>query len=277
MRTGQRRGRGPRRAGRDSWRLWPALLAGLVLAGAYLAGAVVTGRLDPLARRPILDGFAPPPPYQWVSPPPSRAKDNQPPSSGTFRVRFGGDGVSRADVLSTDDLQVTLILSKGTFPPASDQSATLVTIGPLAPNGLGAAPSGLRIAGNVYRVQAMYQPGGRAVQTLAQPVQLTLVYPPSPDGLVHAHTVLLSKDGKSWRTLPTNDAGVQAGVEVTSLGYFAVSEQVTGGKRPFPLGKITQYGLIVVLVLVIAVPIALHELRMRRARKRRAARRSRRR
>jgi hypothetical protein len=258
-------------------RRWPALVAGLVLAVGYLAGAFITGRLDPMARRPIMDGFAPPPPYQWVSPPPSRAKDNQPPASGSFRVRFGANGVSRADVLSTADLQVTLILSKGSFPPATGQSAVSVTLKPLAPNGLGEPPSGLRILGNVYRLQATYQPGGQAIQTLAQPAQLTLVYPPSPDGLIHGHTVIRSKDGKLWTTLPTNDAGLQAGVESTSLGFFAVSEQVTGGKRPFPLGKIIQYGLIGVLVLVIAVPIALHEMRLRRARRRRAARRSRRR
>jgi hypothetical protein len=261
----------------DGRRRWPALFAGLVVAGGYLAGAMVTGRLDPLARRPILDGFAPPPPYQWVSPPPSRAKDNQPPASGSFRVKFGADGVSRADVLSTDDLQVTLILSKGTFPTATGQSAALVTIKPLAPNGLGAPPSGLRILGNVYRLQATNQPGGQAIQTLAQRAQLTLVYPPSPDGLIHAHTVIQSKDGKSWTTLSTNDAGLQAGVEVTALGYFAVSENVVGGKHPFPLGKIIQYAIVGLLVLVIAVPIVLHEVRERRARKRRAARRSRRR
>lgn len=256
---------------------WGAALAGLVVIGAYLAGAFVTGRLDPLARRPILDGFAPPPPYQWVSPPPDRAQDNQPPTSASFRVKFGGDGASRADVLSTDDLQVTLILSKGTFSPASGQSATLVTMQPLAPNGLGQPPPGFRIDGNVYRLQAKYEPGGEAIQKLDQPAQLTLVYPPSADGLIHAHTVIQSKDGRSWTKLPTNDAGLQAGVAVTSLGYFAVAEEVAGGKRPFPLGKIIQYGLIGFLVLVIAVPIAMHEMRLRRARKRRAAKRSRRR
>jgi hypothetical protein len=253
------------------------VLAGLVTVGAYLAGAFVTGRIDPLARRPILDGFAPPPPYQWVSPPPDRAQDNQPPAGGSFQVKFGVDGASRADVLSTADLQVTLIPSKGTFPSVPGQTATLVTIQPLAPKGLGPPPSGLRISGNVYRLQATYQPGGQAVQTLAQPAQLTLVYPPSPDGLIHAHTVIQSKDGRSWTTLPTNDAGLQAGVDVTSLGYFAVGEQLTEGKRPFPLGKVIQYGLIGILVLVIAVPIALHEMRSRRERKRRAAKRSRRR
>jgi hypothetical protein len=89
--------------------------------------------------------------------------------------------------------------------------------------------------------------------------------------------MLRSRDGKVWTKLQTNDAGVEAGVETTSLGYFAVSEQVMGGKRPFPLGKIIYYGLIGVLVLVVAIPIAVHELRSRRGRRRRAARRSRRR
>jgi hypothetical protein len=238
----------------------------------YLAGAFATGRLDPLARRPILDGFAPPPPYQWVSPPPDRVKDNQPPAKGSFTVKFGADGRSRADVLSTDDLQVTLILAKGTFPPVSGQSAIRVTATPLAANDVGAPPVGLAIDGNVYRVQASYLPDGDPIRRVDKPIQMTLVYPPSADGQIHAHVVVRSNDGTSWIELPTNDAGLQTGVEVSVLGYFAVTEAVAGAKKPFPLGKIIEYALIGLLVVVVAAPIAVYELRSRRKRKRRAAR-----
>ena len=140
-----------------------------------------------------------------------------------------------------------------------------------------APPSGLGVDGNVYRLRAKYQPGGGGIETLAKPVQLTMVYPPSSDGLVHRHAVLQSKDGKSWTTRSASDAGSQMGIEVRSLGYFAVAEYVIGGKKPFPIGTIIQYLLIAALVLVLAIPILAHELRSRRARKRRAARRTRRR
>jgi hypothetical protein len=257
-----------------------AILAGLGVAGAYLLGASVSGRLDPSARRPIFDGFAPPPPYRWVSPPPAAAQGNQKPAGGRFRVKFDAGGISVADVLSTSDLQVTLILSEATFVPMAGQTSALISVQPLAPEDLDPAPPGLRIAGNVYRLQGTYRPSGTAVSSLSQPAELTLVYPPSADGLIHAHTVLQSRDGTSWTALPTNDAGSQAAVEVSSLGYFAVAERVTGGKRPFPLGKIIQYALIGALVLVLAVPIVAHEVRSRRSRRslgRRATNRSRRR
>src|SRR5206468_635193 len=145
------------------------------------------------ARRPILDGFAPPPPYQWVSPPPGVAAGNDKPTGGSFRVRFGANGTSRADVLSTSDIQVTLILSGGTFPPETGETSALVTIQPFAPSKFAAPPSGLGVDGNVYRLRAKYQPGGGGIETLAKPVQLTMVYPPSSDGLVHRHAVLQSK------------------------------------------------------------------------------------
>jgi ABC-type transport system substrate-binding protein len=274
-----------RNAGRPRWprgdtppgRRVLVVVSGLAVATAYLLGAFLTGRLDPLARRPILDGFAPPPPYQWVSPPPSEASGNHKPTGASSRVKFGANGASKAGVVSTSDLQATLILSAGSFPPATGQAEALVTIEPLAPGGLGEPPAGLAVDGNVYRYRARYQPSGDAVPELAKKAQLTLAYPPSADGLVHRHAILQSEDGKTWTTLVANDAGQQAGVEVTSLGYFAVAEYVTGGKRPFPVGKILQYVLIAALVIVLAIPIVAHELRSRRARKRRAARRSRRR
>jgi hypothetical protein len=254
-----------------------ALLTGLFVAGSYLLGAFFTGRIDPLARRPIFDGFAPPPPYQWVSPPPTVPRGNDKPATGRFRVKFGANGVSKPDVLSTSDLQVTLIVSEGTFAPKASQTSTLVTIQPFAPAQFGPPPSGLQIAGNVYRLQATYEPGDTAIPTLTQQVQLTMVYPPASDGLIHRHAVLQSPDGKSWTTLVASDAGSQVGAQVGSLGYFAVAEYVAGGKRPFPLGKIIQYVLIGAFVLVLAIPIAAHELRSRRSKRRRAARRTRRR
>jgi hypothetical protein len=245
-----------------------AAISGLIVVVAYLGGAFLSGRLDPFARRPVLDGFAPPPPYRWVNPPSDQAAGNQAPSSGRFEVKFDADGVSAADVLSTDDLQVTLILSDGSFASASGQRSAVVTVQPLDPAKLGPPPAGLRVSGNAYKIAAAYRPGGAAIKKLALDVQLTLVYPPSPDGLIHRHAIIRSPDGTTWTALPSNDAGSQAGVEVGSFGYYAVGEYVTGGKKkPFPIGKVIQYAGIGALLLVIGVPIVVHEVRTRRARR----------
>jgi len=47
-----------------------AFLAGIGIVLLYLAGATLSGRASLLARRPLLDGLAPPVPYRWVKPPP---------------------------------------------------------------------------------------------------------------------------------------------------------------------------------------------------------------
>ncbi|HXQ57078.1 MAG TPA: hypothetical protein VOA19_14935 [Actinomycetes bacterium] len=56
------------------------LLVGVGIVVLYLAGAVVSGRASILARRPLLDGLAPPTPYRWVHPPAELAAGNKPPA-----------------------------------------------------------------------------------------------------------------------------------------------------------------------------------------------------
>ena len=69
-----------------------ALLAGVGIVVLYLAGAAVSGRASILARRPLLDGLAPPTPYRWVSPPPDLAASNKPPASTRFTVELTANG-----------------------------------------------------------------------------------------------------------------------------------------------------------------------------------------
>ena len=64
-----------------------ALAAGLVALALYASGAALSGHLSPLARRPLLDGLAPPTPYRWVEPPVELVTSNEPPSSGRFKIR----------------------------------------------------------------------------------------------------------------------------------------------------------------------------------------------
>ena len=168
----------------------------------YLAGAAVSGRASILARRPLLDGLAPPTPYRWVSPPPDLAASNKPPASTRFTVELTAEG-SQLGAFSTSDGQVNLVLSQGAVPPRSGQRGVEVTIEPVDPATLGPAPSGLVTAGNAYQIQASYQPSGDQVETLAGQSSIGLVYPllntavADPGG----HQVLSSADGQAWESL----------------------------------------------------------------------------
>ena len=86
-----------------------AAAAGLLAVLAYLAGAALSGQLSPLARRPLLDGLAPPPPYRWVTPPPELSAGNKKPAGVTSGVGLGPTG-SEVSAISTGDGQANLVL-----------------------------------------------------------------------------------------------------------------------------------------------------------------------
>jgi len=245
---------------------------GLAVVILFLLGAVVSGRMSPLARRPLLDGFAPPPPYRWASPPPDLASSNKPPASGSFTIALDPLAGSEANVFSTNDLQASLALSAGAIAPMTGKESVALRIEPLAPDPFGPAPAGLSIVGNVYRVEASYTPGGPAVTTLKQPGQLTLFYPASPDNLFHNHTILYSSDGRAWRALATTDsqAQQQATAKVIALGYFTVGQSGKGTPKPFPIGRVIYYLVLGSIVLALVVAFVRSEWRDRRERRRSA-------
>lgn len=252
---------------RDSRR---ALVVGLVLAGAYLVVAAVGGRISPFARRPILDGFAPPPPYRWVSPPPDLASTNKPPSVGRFTLRLDPAAGSKADVFSTGDGQVSLALGEGGIPPRPGQDSVALTITPTAPEAGADVPRNLQIAGNVYRIDAEYQPGGTPVLRLRSQARLVMAYPLPLDVAVYHHTVLHSKDGSSWSTLRSTDSlvGQLVHADVTELGFFAVGQAVLGTTSPSsPPGDGTVFIVVLVAGAAVLAVIVVAEIR-RRARRR---------
>ena len=99
-----------------------ALGAGLMIAGLYAALAALSGSISPLARGPLLDGLAPVN-YRWVAPPPELESTNQQPTSGTFPLQLGKDGV-KSKVVFTSDNQVTVIVRRGI-----DRRSTGATLG----------------------------------------------------------------------------------------------------------------------------------------------------
>ena len=200
-----------------------ALGAGLAIAVVYAVTALWSGHLSPLARRPLLDGLAPPTAYRWVQPPPELAATNQKPTPGTFTVELGKDG-SKTAVVTTDDAQVTVILPAGSFASAEGQRSVEVTVEPLA-GAIAHPDEPLHVVGNVYLLDATYRPSGDEAK-LANLATVVLVYPllANDHG---SHSIIWSTTGDRWKALKTDDLPSiqQAGADIRELGYVSVAGQ----------------------------------------------------
>lgn len=166
--------------------------AGLALALLYAAAAAATGALVPGAR-PLFDGFAPPPPYRYVSPPPELAATNQPPVSARTSVPLG-EGGSEAANASTADAQALVTLPAGAVAPHEEDAAVLVALVPRAPGALAPLPPALRPVSNAYQLELSYQPSGAAAEVGSRAmVALT--------GATLGDTLLFSADGAAWQVV----------------------------------------------------------------------------
>ena len=67
--------------------------------------------------------------------------------------------MARAGVFSTDDSQASLALGPGAITPASVDHSVLLQIAPRAPAAGASLPTGMVIAGNVYRFQVLDENG----------------------------------------------------------------------------------------------------------------------
>jgi hypothetical protein len=241
-----------------------ALLAGIGIAVLYLAGAALSGRASLLARRPLLDGLAPPVPYRWVKPPPDLAASNKAPASLRVSVELTATG-SRLGAFSTSDGQLNLVLSEGAVPASQSQTSVAVSIDPVDPATLGPAPSGLIVAGNAYRIQASYRPSGGKVTALGGRSSVGLVYPllatavADPSG----HLVLASADGRSWQRLRSTDTpGIhQVSAELDTTGYVAAAVPPAGAGDG---GGGNGRGRVLLLASAVAALLVLAALLVRR-------------
>jgi hypothetical protein len=232
------------------------LLAGVGMVVLYLAGAAVSGRASILARRPLLDGLAPPAPYRWVTPPSDLAASNKAPASTRFTVELGADG-SRLGAFSTGDGQVNLVLSEGAVPARSGQKGVEVSIDPVDPASLGPVPAGLVAAGNAYRIQASYQPSGAQVEALGGQSSVGLVYPLLATAVADpgGHQVLSSADGQAWEALQSTDTpGThQVSARLARTGYVLVGVPPSqGGSGGDPRNRILLLGSGIAAVIVVA-------------------------
>jgi hypothetical protein len=252
---------GPRSPSSGRSRL--VLLAGVGIVVLYLAGAVVSGRASILARRPLLDGLAPPTPYRWVNPPPDLAAGNKPPASTRFTVELTANG-SRLGAFSTSDGQLNLVLSEGGVAARPGQTGVEVAVDPVDPATLGAAPSGLVVAGNAYRIRASYRPSGRKVEALGGQSSVGLVYPLLATAVADpgGHVVLSSADGRTWEQLPSTDTPgthqVSAGLKRTGYVQVGVAPSQESGSDPRDRILLLGTGIAVVIV-VAALVLRLRE------------------
>ena len=214
-----------------------ALAAGLLAVLAYLAGAALSGQLSPLARRPLLDGLAPPPPYRWVTPPPELAAGNKKPAGVTSSVAMSPSG-SAVSAISTGDGQANLVLDANAVAPSPGERQVEVKIAPIDPTKLAGAPANLVLAGNAYQVQLTYQPSGRPVNSLAGKATVSLLVPllSIPVSSPFDTIVLSSPDGKGWTR--QNSTATPGSHQVASTlrgpGYVIAAVPPAPADQPVP-------------------------------------------
>jgi hypothetical protein len=252
--AGRLGGRRPRRAGRL------AAASGAAVVLAYLVGTAISGQLSPLARRPLLDGLAPPPPYHWVKPPPELSSGNRPPSGASASVPLGAGG-SQVSAISTGDGQANLLMEANAIAPAAGQRSVAVAIEPVDPAKLAPAPPNLVLAGNAYRIRFSYRPSGRPVTALAGKATISLVFPllPIPVTSPFDHTVLSSGDGRAWtRQSSTATPGShQVASTLRAPGYVIAAVPPAPAEAAAPNRTPLYAGLAAAAVVVAAAAIVL--------------------
>lgn len=235
-----------------------ALGAGLAVVLVYVASAILSGHLSPLSSGPLLDGLAPPTAYRWVEPPPELAATNQKPTPGTFTAKLGNDG-SKTAVFTTADAQVTVILPEGSFANAEGQRSVQVAVEPLA--GAIADPDDpLRVVGNVYLVEATYQPSGDAAK-LANLATVVIVYPLLANDH-SSHSIIWSRSRERWEALDTDDLPSiqQAGADIDELGYLSVAGQPaspTAGPGSSGVGSSATIAIVAGLIVLCVIAAVL--------------------
>jgi hypothetical protein len=220
----------------------PALLATAAAAYLLAAWAVAPG---------FYDGFTPPQPYNWVSPPP-QATGNLPPKSGHLVIKVI-NGVSDANSAFTDDGQIVIGFLPGAFDARGKTSVTVDVV----PVATFPTPTGFHFATNVYLITAT------APLVMASNILLRfsdLVPAPSD--------VYLAPDANSaWKSIGAAQQS-QAFTIVTStrqLGYFAAGYPANAAHPPGSSSQLLPIILAVLIVAVLVASIPLAVFRRRRA------------
>jgi len=231
----------------------------LALALGLIAAALLHSRID---APPVYDGIAvPPEPYRWESPPPNLASGNKPPLPGEATLPVLNGQVAGGGV-QTGDNQVVMYFGPGAFKAPGGATGVKCSIVP--DSNPPAAPAGIEIRGNIYRIGCVGEPGGGLV-TLASNYHLTLRFPPG------AFKEIYYNDGSAWRPLPTLTApggDPYASVNAPGFGEYAATAP-TGAAGPSifaDLGRYLEFFGILAFVVLFGAIAVFQEIRRRRHR-----------
>ena len=219
--------------------------AGVALALLYAVVALVTSALSSRPVLPLFDGFAPPAPYNWVSPPAEVAANNVAPKGAERDVPLGPEGTDATNV-STDDGQMIVGLDKGSVASLPPETAAKVTIAPLDPATLGPLPAGLRAVSNAYWVMLRYAPSMAEIDRLAVKGTVAITAAEAGDRLLY------SFDGAQWQEREFRPFGQDNGLfsELETGGHFLVASSTVPQHSPRPVSR-----NVVLLGLAAVIPI----------------------
>ncbi len=243
---------GRRRAGRftaqPERRKRVALFAIAAIAYVMAAWAVAPG---------FYDGFAPPEPYCFVSPPPQAAGSNCRPKAGHQTINVIR-GVSDANSAYTNDGGQLVI---GFLPGAFDVTGKTSVSVDITPEATFPDATGLRFVTNVYLVTAD--------APLVKDANIVLRYSdlvPDPSAIYFAPSA-----GGTWTSIGAAPQSQYWTKESTThrLGYFAAGYPANVTPRPGAVtvggGQILPIVVAVVIVVVVLAGLPLAMLRRRRA------------
>jgi hypothetical protein len=163
------------------------------------------------------------------------------------------NGEVAGGTVQTGDNQVVIYLGAGTFKAPGGATSVRCTIQP-DPNPP-AAPPGIEIRGNVYRIGCVGEPGGGPV-TIASSYHLTLRFPPGPFKEIQVN------DAGGWRPLRTLTApGGDPYASVNAPGFGEYAATAPPGS---PSWSLVAAGGVVALVIVLGVAGVAIEIRRRR-------------
>ena len=219
--------------------------AGVGLALLYVVVTLVTSAVSSRPVLPLFDGFAPPVPYNWVSPPAEVAANNSAPKGAERDVALGAEGTDATNV-STEDGQMIVGLDKGSVAALPPETAAKVTIAPFDPATLGQLPPGLRAVSNAYRVMLRYVPSQAEIARLAVMGTVAMTAAEAGDRLLY------SSDGAQWQEREFRPFGQDNGVfsELETGGYFLVASSIVPQHNAEPVSR-----NVVLLGLAAVIPI----------------------
>lgn len=221
----------------------------LLAAAAAAAYAVAAWAVEP----GFFDGFSPPEPYRWISPPPGVSNPGAP-LSGQGQLKVAANGVVDPGTIFTGENQPQASLSviPGAFDAPGDRSPVTVRIRPVS-----SYPplTGLRCSTNVYEITAS--------RPLVKEALVTLRFSdavPAPSDIYRAP---LSgggweKIGNSGASAPfyisarTNQLGYFAGCYPSDSGATAPGPRVGGGQT-LPI----IVAVAILLVVLGGIPLAI--------------------